>query len=242
MLTLIDVQNLLNVKGRSNHDRTLLCLGLEPLTPRTNSDICKIAKDAGWSSVSSATVATSLSRAKGLAIKTPAGWKLTDDGEAHIQQISETRRAVKSPEAALALRKHLEKIKSSETLAFVEEAVKCYEYGLLRSAVVMSWVGAVSLLYNYVIASKLAEFNTSAKTRIPKWKDAKTVDDLTVMQENDFLQILQDISVIGKTLKKQLGHCLDSRNACGHPNTFKIADSAVAAHVEVLLLNVYEKF
>jgi hypothetical protein len=242
LLLLSDLQNLINTKGRSNHDRTLLCLALDPVKNRSNSEICEIGKQAGWSGVASGTVATSLSRAKGLAIRTPTGWKLTEDGEAHVRSMAGTRQATKPAGAAVALRKHLANIKDADTLAFVEEAVRCYEHGLLRSAVVMSWVGAMSMLYRYIVANKLAEFNGEATRRNAKWKPAVTTDDLALMKEYDFLQVLQAISVIGKSVKTELEHCLDSRNGCGHPNSFKIADSKVAAHVEVLLLNVYEKF
>lgn len=93
-----------------------------------------------------------------------------------------------------------------------------------------------------MVNSKLADFNTEAARRNVKWKPAKTADDLALMKEYEFLQVLQAISVIGKSVKTELEHCLDSRNACGHPNSFKIAGSKVAAHVEVLLLNVYEQF
>lgn len=242
MLRLADLENLLHAKGRSNHDRTLLCLALTPVKERTNSEICDIAKQAGWSRVASGTVATSLSRAKGLAIRTPNGWKLTDEGEAHVRSLAGVRSASKPPASAVSLRKHLGNITDTDMHAFVEEAVRCYESGLLRSAVVMSWVGAMSVLYKHVVTEKLADFNAEATRRNQKWKAASTADDLALMKEYDFLQVLQAISVIGKSVKAHLEHCLDSRNACGHPNSFRIADNAVAAHVEVLLLNVYEKF
>lgn len=242
LLELADLRNLLNANGRSNHDRTLLCLALTPLRGRTNSEICRIAKEAGWSRVRSSTVATGLSRAKGLAIRTPDGWHLTDQGKAHIAALAESRLSKRTPATASQLRNHLLKITDSDTRAFVEEAVACYEYGLYRSAVVMSWVGAVALLYDHVVANKLAEFNSEASRRNSKWKVAKTADDLALMKEYDFLQVLQAISVIGKSTKAELEHCLTSRNGCGHPNSYKIAESKVAAHVEALLLNVYERF
>lgn len=80
-------------------------------------------------------------------------------------------------DVANSLKPHLLKIKSIETRAFVEEAIKCFEAGLYRSAVLMSWIGAMSILYDYVIANKLAEFNVEA-SRNPKWKTARTKDDL----------------------------------------------------------------
>jgi hypothetical protein len=62
------------------------------------------------------------------------------------------------------------------------------------------------------------------------------------MQESDFLDILDKISVIGKSVKLELGVCLTLRNGCGHPNSLKIADHRVAAHIESLILNIFSRF
>jgi hypothetical protein len=85
-------------------------------------------------------------------------------------------------------------------------------------------------------------FNQEAKRRYSKWKEAKSTDDLALMQEYDFLQILAAISVIGKNVKQELEQCLQLRNACGHPNSLAIGEHRVASHLEILVLNVYSKF
>lgn len=145
--------------------------------------------------------------------------------------------------AANNLKPHLLKIKNSDTRNFVEEAIDCLEMELYRSAVVMSWVGAVSILYDYVLENKLDDFNSEAKRRNPKWKIASTKDDLSLMKESDFLDVLASLSIIGKNVKEQLkNNCLSLRNACGHPNSFRIGRSMVEGHLETLLLNIYEVF
>lgn len=62
------------------------------------------------------------------------------------------------------------------------------------------------------------------------------------MKESIFLDILESISVIGNDVKKELKKCLDLRNSCGHPNSLVIGENRVAAHVEILILNVFSKF
>lgn len=63
------------------------------------------------------------------------------------------------------------------------------------------------------------------------------------MKESEFLDILAMLSVIGKNVKEQLkNNCLSLRNACGHPNSFKIGRGMVESYLEILLLNVYESF
>ena len=113
---------------------------------------------------------------------------------------------------------------------------------MLRSAVVLSWVGAISLLYDHVVANNLSDFNTEAHRRNPKWKAAKNKDDLTRMKEHEFLQVLPAISVLGKSVKDELEGCLKFRNGCGHPNGLSIGESRVTGHIESLILNVYSKF
>lgn len=136
----------------------------------------------------------------------------------------------------------LSKITNRNTVKFVEEAIKCVEVKAYRAAVILSWVGAVSILYDYVLQNCLAAFNAEAKGRNPKWKDATTEDDLTRMGEQDFLNILQSISVIGKSVKQELETCLKLRNGCGHPNSLEISENKAAAHIEILISNIFSKF
>jgi hypothetical protein len=141
-----------------------------------------------------------------------------------------------------ALREHAAKLADPDTKAFVTEAIECVGSQLYRAAVVLSWVGALSLLHRNVAVHHLAAFNVEAIRRDPKRKPAKTVDDLGAIGEYDFLQILEHISVIGKNVKASLEGCLKLRNGCGHPNSLKLGEAMVAAHVETLILNVFEKF
>lgn len=150
----------------------------------------------------------------------------------------------KAPARKLAtdLRALMSGIKSAETRAFVEEAIKCYEYELYRSAVVMSWLAAVAVLHHEVLTKHLKEFNAEASKVDSKWKTAKTADDLGKMQEGQFLDRLVAISVIGKNVKTELKGCLDRRNACGHPNSYAIQKNTTAHHIETLIENVFKKF
>jgi len=140
------------------------------------------------------------------------------------------------------LRVRLSKIGDANTQAFVEEAVTCFENDLHRSAVVMSWLAAVHVLYRHVLASCLKEFNAEAIRVDSKWKLATTIDDMGRMKERDFLDRLAALSVIGRNVKQELVKCLELRNACGHPNSYQLARNTVAHHIETLLMNVFEVF
>lgn len=149
---------------------------------------------------------------------------------------------VSSPTITSTLRNHLSKITNSDTKIFVEEGIECFDRHLYRSAVILTWVGAISLLQTFVVDRFLTDFNNEAIKRDPKWYPAKTTDDLTRMKEYDFLQIIEKLSIIGKNVKQELEKQLQLRNGCGHPNTLQISENIVAAHIEVLILNVFSKF
>jgi hypothetical protein len=146
------------------------------------------------------------------------------------------------PPPAVDLRKEMAKITNSDTRAFVDEAVRCYEGKLHRSAIVMSWLASMDVLYAYVLKHHLKAFNNEAARVSAKWKAAVTADDLALMKERDFLDRLAAISMIGKNVKTALVECLDRRNGCGHPNSLKIGPQAVGHHIETLILNVFQKF
>src|SRR5262249_31015084 len=182
------------------------------------------------------------SGSSGRAVRTDEGWELRSAGRDYVAKLAGPAAAIPPPKVAASLRSHLPKLTNPQTAAFVEEAIRCSEQKLHRAAVVLSWVGAVSVLYQEVVDKHLAAFNTEAARRNSKWKPAATTDDLSKMKEKDFLDILDHLSVIGKNVKQELEGCLTLRNGCGHPNSLVIAEHRVASHIEVLLLNVFASF
>jgi hypothetical protein len=108
--------------------------------------------------------------------------------------------------------------------------------------VVLSWVGAVALLQDHVVASHLAALNSEGQRRDANWKLARSADDLGKLKEATFLELLQATGILGKNVKQELDTCLRLRNGCGHPNSLKVGSNQVAAHLETLAQNVYAVF
>jgi hypothetical protein len=183
-----------------------------------------------------------LGKSGGQAIRTPQGWEITDSGRQHLRNLGVTKVSPAAVQIATDLRAQLSNIHDSDTSAFVEEAIKCYEAELYRSAIVMSWLAAVDVLHGCVHAKHLKAFNAEAKRVDAKWKDARTTDDLGRMSESDFLDRIAALSLIGKNVKRELKECLDRRNGCGHPNSLKVGSNTVAHHIEILILNVFSIF
>jgi hypothetical protein len=184
----------------------------------------------------------SLSKSRGLAICVPEGWELTESGKAYLRNVGVTSLSPAAMQVATDLRSHLEKIINPNTRVFVEEAIKCHENALYRSAIVMSWLAAVDVLHRVVVRNHLAVFNASAKSVDAKWKDAVNEDGVGRMAEEKFLERCAAIGVLGKNQKDELLKGLKLRNGCGHPNSLKVGQNAVANHIEILLLNVFEPF
>lgn len=222
-------------------DKLLLILGSYD-GPAKLSDIRETAKMSGLKIGKGWNLSTTLSRSKGLAIYVPGGWELTDSGRYHISSLVST--IVNHTVFTLSsnLRKHLSSIRNPTTKSFVEEAIKCYEAELYRSAIVMSWLSALQVLYHEVTNKHLAKFNKEAKSMNAKWKDAINEDGLTRMGEEDFLNRISALGIIGKNQKEELIKCLKLRNGCGHPNSLKVGQNMVANHIETLLLNVFDKY
>lgn len=206
------------------------------------ADMRTRAVEAGFKIPKKWNMSDVLGRSGGLGIRVPSGWELTDTGKNHLRNLGLESISPAAMQVAADLRKHLDNVQNVTTRAFVEEAIKCHEAKLYRSAIVMSWIAAVDVLYREVVANYLAAFNTEAHKSNAKWKAAVNEDGLAKMQEADFLDRLVPIGVIGKNVKEELAKALKLRNGCGHPNSLKIGPNMVASHIETLILNVFEQF
>lgn len=206
------------------------------------ADLRSRSEEAGFKLPRKWNLSQMLGRTGGMAIRIPAGWELSDTGKNHLRNLGIESISPAAMQVAADLRKHLEKVQNSATRMFVEEAIKCHEAKLYRSAIVMSWIAAVDVLYREVVTNHLAIFNAEAHKTNAKWKAAVNEDGLARMGEGDFLDRLVPIGVIGKNVKEELAKALKLRNGCGHPNSLKIGPNMVASHLETLLLNVFEPF
>lgn len=224
-------------------DKTLLILFWDQEIPKSISQIREIGIENGLREIHSWNISDILGKAKDKAVLIKGNWSLTIVGKEHL---SHANLITHNPSILINdvsdLRSHASSIINPNTKVFLEEAIICLETNQKKAAVVFSWIGAVAVLHDEIIKNHLNDFNIEAANRDSKWKPAKTADDLGKMKEFDFLNILESISVIGKNVKQELQQCLQLRNGCGHPSSLNIGTRKVAAHIEVLILNVFSKF
>ena len=241
MLKKDDLKIWLHKKEINFPDKLLIILSTFD-QPVQVKDIKAQANNAGLKIARKINVSSLLTRSNGFAIRIPEGWELTSLGKDRLKEIGIIKQNSSGVTVALDLRSELKNITNKTTRSFAEEAIKCYESGLKRSAIVMSWLVAIDILHKHIYTNHLSEFNKEAKRVYSQWKPAKTTDDIGKMRESDFLDRIAALSVIGKNVKKELKDCLDRRNACGHPNSLKVGQNTVAHHLEILLLNVFKDF
>jgi len=240
LLTTEQLKQVVHRAGVTKTDSALLCVAAAGADAASTATVRKLAVEAGVKGAKKINFSAHLSAAEDKVFKTPSGWELTADGRAHVAALAgKSLSASPAATEAEALRALLPKLKNEDARAFLVEAIVCAEQSLFRAAVVLSWVGAIALLYDVAVAKHLAAVNADATQRDPKWKAAKTTDDLGRLKESVFLEIAQAVGIVGKNVKQELEGCLKLRNGCGHPNSLKVGANKVAAHLETLALNVY---
>lgn len=176
---------------------------------------------------------------------TPGRFRLTAAAIAEIDE--EFRGALEDqPEPAAGfvtkLESKLSRLSDPYVRSFVHEAINCLRAGHLRAAVVLSWIGAVAVLQSYVASNRLSEFNSDAKSNGLLKREARGTSDFSRVKEADFLDSAERIGVLSNAVKKELKVCLDRRNNCGHPNDYVVTETAVAAHIESLIVHVFERY
>lgn len=243
MLSKEKIIELVNRTGVSRKETILLILSFNQNIPKQTREITSLGKGFGVRSIEKWNISQILIDIKDFAIKLPEGWILSSSGVQYLSDlpsINFKRKAVKI--VASDLKNLISSLRNKDTQTFLHEALICFETGCYRACIVLSWVGAIHLLYNHVYVNALKDFNNEGTKRDIKWKLVKTIDDFGRTKEKDFLEMIGSIGIIGKNVKKELEICLDLRNGCGHPNSLILGENRTASHLESLILNVYTKF
>ncbi len=242
MFDIETLKDLLARKDLGAKQKLMLCLAQEPIQPLSVGQVRESAAALGLREIKNWNVSDYLSKCKPHVVRGKDGWELTATGKKHVRELAGPLLPEVTSLVISSLRNQVPTISNVNCRSFVEESIKAFEAKLYRSAIVLSWVGAIAVLYDFVISNFLSVFNTEATQRDQKWRIAKTADDLARMKEHEFLQVMAAISVIGKNVKDELEVCLKLRNGCGHPNSLIVGEHKASAHIETLIQNVYSKF
>jgi hypothetical protein len=225
----------------SKTDKYLLIVAMHD-GPMKAADIRAVARTNGWREGASNVPSSFLGQTRS-AIYLPNGWTVTEACKAQLCE-----RGLLDPAGVLTpvtqqLEKFLLDVHDADKSRFVEEAIQCVRNRAYRAAIVLTWLGAVYLLYTHVLNGKLTAYNAEGLRQFPKsWKDAENVDDLAKKKESDFLKVLEGMRVLTPGEHKELKSCLDRRNTAGHPNSHAFEEVVVGAHIQTLISVVYRKY
>lgn len=241
MLTSDDLKTLL-FHSISRADKLLILLASFDAPIKVN-EIRKCALHVGFRDIRKWNISDILGKTHGRALKTTSGWEISVSGYERLQELSLVGPSQPKQNISSSLRKKIAEIDDSQIRSFLDETVICYESGLYRSAIIMSWVGAVAILRKEVREKRFQDLsNFVRKQENTKKRNVANSGYLEKVAESEFLEILHKISVIDKGIKGELKRCLDLRNQCSHPNNLKIADNTAACHLEIVILNVYDRY
>lgn len=174
-------------------------------------------------------------------IKTRTGYKL----QRHMREaLSKKLGAEKvTAQTSATLRSLEHKLPAGADKEFLREAINCFEVGANRAAIVMTWILAIDHLFTYILAHKLADFNTAlAKDSGVKLSAVSQRDHFTEIKEAKFIELCRAAGIVSNDVRKILDQKLGTRNSCAHPSGVTINKSKVIDFIEDLVDNVVLKF
>jgi hypothetical protein len=175
-------------------------------------------------------------------IRTNAGYKLERTKFREIEKELGAHPHVAAANSSLRI--HIKEGMPTTSKAFILEAISCYEHRLYRSSIIMTWLFALDSLHEYILAKKLAEFNTAylLDSSNKKGLQISTKDDFSELKESKFIEICRASGLITNDVRKILDAKLGIRNTCAHPSAITISDVKCAEFITDLLDNVTTKY
>ncbi|MGY5353616.1 hypothetical protein [Wenyingzhuangia sp. IMCC45467] len=161
------------------------------------------------------------------------------------KELEETYLAVKHKrDVSNTLRDLITELTGNEQKKYLEEAISCFEIKSFRASIIMTWLLAMDIMYEYILNPKnLTIFNSAIQTH-GKYKKIKinSKDDFSSIKESDFIELLRVSKIITNDTRKILDEKLGVRNSCAHPNSMKILDYKAIGYIQDLVINVIKKY
>jgi len=174
-------------------------------------------------------------------LRPKGAWEITETGEKFVRQILEIEDVPDPPSADAAKLHALAETQTNDHVkGYIEEAIKCYEAGALRAAVVFVWTGAVRTLQEAALAKGKKASTEALQKHDSKARTIRSVDDFAYVKEKTLLFACVDLGVIDKGEKGMLIQALELRNNCGHPTKYRPRQSKVDSFVEDVVGIVFD--
>lgn len=146
-----------------------------------------------------------------------------------------------SKNLAASLRGTLTATSDPTVKSYLDEAISCFEFNLLRSALILSWCVAYGLVRSWLFRNHLAALNAAMSTWKAPFRIAK-LDDFQDLTEATVLDTARKAALISKEHHKMLKQLLDQRNSFAHPTAKVITPSICEAYIETVVRDVIPYF
>jgi hypothetical protein len=153
-----------------------------------------------------------------------------------------TERTELIKEVTELLHERIQEIPDKDQREYIEEAISCLSpvNNAPRAAIVMAWAGTVYNLRQKIHKqgpAGYARFTTLLQAGYKQYKKPLTTfNDLEDIKDVELLDICEKMDIVkGKSVKKQLEHCLDLRNGVGHPTNVRPGPIRVKAFFEDII-------
>jgi hypothetical protein len=114
-----------------------------------------------------------------------------------------------------------------------QEAFKCIEQGLFRSAIVMAWASFVDFL-----GDKLGEDNFNKLNKKKNWSISNTEDLREKASDSLIIECTVEIKLINNKTAKSLRGLLAKRNECGHPSDYRPGLNDSLGYIDEILKRI----
>ena len=148
-------------------------------------------------------------------------------------------------EASHLLRGLLTKVSDKNENAFLEEAIKCYETGCKRAAIVMVWLLTIDHIQKYIYKNEQAAFNIVLSKNSDKRIKISAIskyDDFAEIPEGKFIEFCRSAKIVSNDVRKILDQKLGVRNTAAHPASVTISDVKATDFIIDLVENVLLKY
>jgi len=116
-----------------------------------------------------------------------------------------------------------------------DQAIRCAEFALSRSSIVMAWAGFIDYFEQKIAEDKLQKVYLAR----PNWQKYTSIEDIVDnIPEYQILEVGKEIGLIRKAEFKSLRGLLSSRNECAHPGTHAPSVNEAIGYISDLLQRI----
>lgn len=163
-------------------------------------------------------------------------WVLTKTGTYYVESLLGIKNeSVEIRESRASLSKVLLSVTDEVARDYLNEALRCFEFGCLRATVVFAWSGAIRTLQEKALANYSQHLETCFRKHEPKAGKIGSLEDFARYRDTIQLLAFRDLGIIDKSEWRALQHGLDLRNDFGHPSKLRPGSNQVAAFLESII-------